>query len=429
MQAKVVVAVSSSTQYRYHPNGHGSVQGAQRGGQQQHLWGAQQPGGAQGQQQGGAQPPGAAQQAYTVQSQAAYAAQQQQYASSAQYQQYAQQGGQVAAYALTAGVASRRAHPHQPAAAGYAAAYAQQQRPLGRVKWFDRERKQYGFITPADGSPDLFMHAGDVIGSTKLLSPGDAVEFDYGVQAQSGRPKALEVVRLVQHVGDDDEDDGRTTIGKFASGDEPLFEGARLTGTVARFDQQHRWGFITPDDETLKPPNGGDNFFVHGLDVLDISDSHPIDVGQAVEFSVVRSRSRRCKAVQCLRVNADARQTTTSASSTQHSDAASQSSTPQQQSTKPAAEPAPAEKPAKPLSPQQQQQQQSPTSTTTSPAQATSTSETKPVVAQSKTAAAATISDQVDVSFSQQQGAQHVGSFATPSTVTATAASSDLVVD
>mmetsp|Transcript_24204 Transcript_24204/g.78067 ORF Transcript_24204/g.78067 Transcript_24204/m.78067 type:complete len:641 (+) Transcript_24204:87-2009(+) len=179
-----------------------------------------------------------------------------------------------------------------------------QHRALGRVKWFDRERKSYGFITPADGSPDLFMHAGDVLGSTKTLGPGDAVEFDYGVQPQSGRPKALEVVRLVQHVvSDEDEDDGRTTIGKFAPGDEPLFDKLRVTGTVARFDATHRWGFIAPDDASLKPPNGGDNFFVHGLDVLDASDANPIDVGQHVEFAVVRTRSRRCKAVQVLRVD------------------------------------------------------------------------------------------------------------------------------
>jgi len=177
------------------------------------------------------------------------------------------------------------------------------QRSLGRVKWFDRDRKSYGFITPADGSPDLFMHAGDVIGSTKTLGPGDAVEFDYGVQPQSGRPKALEVVRLVQHVvSDEDEDDGRTTIGTFAPGDEPLFDKARITGTISRYDTTHRWGFIAPDDANLKPPNGGDNFFVHGLDVLDATEESDVHVGQRVAFAVVRTRSRRCKAVQVLRL-------------------------------------------------------------------------------------------------------------------------------
>lgn len=199
---------------------------------------------------------------------------------------------------------ARSRHPHVPGASpGYATPHAAPpQRALGRIKWFDRERKQYGFITPADGSADVFVHAGDVLGSTKMIGPGDAVEFDYGLQPQSGRPKALMVVRLIQHIGDDDEDDGRTTIGRFATGDEPLFDAARITGRIARFDAQHRWGFISPDDDTLKPPGGGDNFFLHGLDVLDLSDAHPVDVGQAVEFAVVRSRTRRCKAVQCVRI-------------------------------------------------------------------------------------------------------------------------------
>lgn len=275
-------------------------------GQQQQQPTNGQVGGPGSQQSIGVQPQQAA---YAVQPGGYPGASQQAYAGHTSYQQYAQQG--AATYAMNGGAGGRVRGPASAAAAAAAAgyaAYAQQPRQLGRVKWFDRDRKQYGFITPADGSPDLFMHAGDVLGSTKLLGPGDPVEFDYGVQTQSGRPKALEVARLVQHLGDEEEDDGRTTIGKFASGDEPLFDGARVTGTIARFDQQHRWGFIAPDNETLKPPNGGDNFFVHGLDVLDISDSNPVEVGQAVEFSVVKNRVRKYKAVQCLRVNADARE-------------------------------------------------------------------------------------------------------------------------
>ncbi|KAJ8600715.1 hypothetical protein CTAYLR_003925 [Chrysophaeum taylorii] len=298
--------------------------------------------------------------------------------------------------------------------AGYGAAgYPQQQRPLGRVKWFDRERKQYGFITPADGSPDLFVHAGDVLGSTKMLGPGDAVEFDYGVQAQSGRPKALEVVRLVQHVGDDDEDDGRTTIGKFAPGDEPLFEGARVTGTVARFDQQHRWGFIAPDDDTLKPPGGGDNFFLHGLDVLDLSDSNPVDVGQAVEFAVVRSRSRRCKAVQCLRVDPDARQTPPNSSPSQR--AASQASSPR--SADAAAAPGPADQPL--VGPQ--------------PPPGTSPSSQPPPppgdAAATLSPSSADAADQVDTPFKKTSGAQVVAAFSAQPAVAAGAPPADIVVD
>ncbi|KAK7239268.1 hypothetical protein SO694_00025272 [Aureococcus anophagefferens] len=173
-------------------------------------------------------------------------------------------------------------------------------RLLGRVKWFDVERKQYGFLAPADHGPDLFVHAGDVVGCARRLAPGDAVEFAYGIQAQSGRPKALDVVRLVPAADGPEDGDGRGALGAFAAGDEPLFDGRRLAGVVVRFDAQHRWGFIRPDDPACQPEAGGENFFLHGLDVLD--GGGPVVAGQAVEFAVVRSAARRCKAVHCVRL-------------------------------------------------------------------------------------------------------------------------------
>ena len=147
--------------------------------------------------------------------------------------------------------------------------------------------------------PDLFVHAGDVVGCARRLAPGDAVEFAYGIQAQSGRPKALDVVRLVP-AADGPEDGGRGALGAFAAGDEPLFDGRRLAGVVVRFDAQHRWGFIRPDDPACQPEAGGENFFLPGLDVLD--GGGPVVAGQAVEFAVVRSAARRCKAVHCVRL-------------------------------------------------------------------------------------------------------------------------------
>ena len=180
-------------------------------------------------------------------------------------------------------------------------------RALGRIKWFDGERKQYGFISPADGSPELFVHAGDVLGSTRLLAPGDCVEFDYGVQQQSGRPKALEVCRLVVDRRSDEEAarEAERDVPAFAR-DAAMFEGQRLAGVVARFDAQHRWGFVQPIDRGFKPAGGGENFFLHCLDVLDLDEGRrPLAQGQRVEFAVVRSHPRRCKAIQCVRVNHD----------------------------------------------------------------------------------------------------------------------------
>jgi CspA family cold shock protein len=48
----------------------------------------------------------------------------------------------------------------------------------GTVKWFN-ESKGYGFITPTDGSPDVFVHFSAIEGDGfKTLKEGQSVEFE-----------------------------------------------------------------------------------------------------------------------------------------------------------------------------------------------------------------------------------------------------------
>jgi CspA family cold shock protein len=48
----------------------------------------------------------------------------------------------------------------------------------GTVKWFN-DRKGYGFITPQDGSKDVFVHHSAVQGAGfKSLAEGQKVTFD-----------------------------------------------------------------------------------------------------------------------------------------------------------------------------------------------------------------------------------------------------------
>ncbi len=48
----------------------------------------------------------------------------------------------------------------------------------GTVKWFN-ESKGYGFITPTDGSPDVFVHFSTIEGDGfKTLAEGQTVEFE-----------------------------------------------------------------------------------------------------------------------------------------------------------------------------------------------------------------------------------------------------------
>ena len=61
----------------------------------------------------------------------------------------------------------------------------------GTVKWFSDE-KGFGFITPDEGTDDLFVHQSAIVGDGfRSLSEGAKVSFD----AESGEkgPKAVNV--------------------------------------------------------------------------------------------------------------------------------------------------------------------------------------------------------------------------------------------
>ena len=61
----------------------------------------------------------------------------------------------------------------------------------GTVKWFN-DAKGYGFITPSDGSKDIFVHHTAIATQGfRTLAEGQQVEFDI-VQGQKG-PAAANV--------------------------------------------------------------------------------------------------------------------------------------------------------------------------------------------------------------------------------------------
>ncbi|MEL0590814.1 MAG: cold shock-like protein CspC [Planktothrix rubescens PR222] len=64
----------------------------------------------------------------------------------------------------------------------------------GQVKWFN-DSKGFGFITPDDGSKDIFVHHSAIQSDGfKTLTEGQKVEFEIQ-QGQKG-PSAMNVILL-----------------------------------------------------------------------------------------------------------------------------------------------------------------------------------------------------------------------------------------
>ncbi|MFF2452915.1 cold-shock protein [Isoptericola sp. NPDC058082] len=147
----------------------------------------------------------------------------------------------------------------------------------GTVSWFD-DTKGFGFIAPDAGGGDLFVHVNALGPGLTSLSEGARVTYDV-VEGDKG-PNARDV-RLVRgsgsHAGRDrDRDRDRGRPGRPAASGGPVRGGE---GTVARYDADRGFGFITPDA-------GGADLFVH---VSVVQGGEYLEEGDRVRFKVRQS--------------------------------------------------------------------------------------------------------------------------------------------
>ncbi len=152
------------------------------------------------------------------------------------------------------------------------------------VKWFSLV-KGFGFVAPADGSSDAFMHSSvatraglrDVPEGTKML-----VEITDG-------PKGRQVASILQVLGVTDVPRSPAQSG----GGRPAPTGpeTEMTGTVKWYKPDKGFGFVTPDD-------GDRDVFVHRSILLRAGLQH-IDSGQRVKMLVqTASKGREATSIE-----------------------------------------------------------------------------------------------------------------------------------
>ncbi|MDX9688901.1 MAG: cold-shock protein [Proteobacteria bacterium] len=151
------------------------------------------------------------------------------------------------------------------------------------VKWFNLS-KGFGFVAPADDSPDAFLHVSvltraglqQIAEGTKLL-----IELGNG-------PKGRQVMRIISVLGQAELPPRASDTPAQATG--PVEE---MTGTVKWFKPEKGFGFVAPDDE-------GKDVFVHKSIVSRLGLA-TLQTGQRVKMNVhIASKGREAVDIEII---------------------------------------------------------------------------------------------------------------------------------
>jgi CspA family cold shock protein len=147
----------------------------------------------------------------------------------------------------------------------------------GTVKWFNVV-KGYGFLTPEDGSSDIFLHLTILrMAGHERLSPGATVQCE----AVKGA-KGLQVLRVVSvdTSNADPEPEMAALHPRYEQEAEPIGPvGDFIAGTVKWFNPHKGYGFICPDD------GDQNDVFVHMVTLRQVGAASLV-TGQAVNVRI-----------------------------------------------------------------------------------------------------------------------------------------------
>lgn len=182
------------------------------------------------------------------------------------------------------------------------------------VKWFNLT-KGFGFVAPADGSADAFLHS-SVVNRAGMPNVGEGTKLL--VKINDG-PKGRQVASIMQVLGVAPVPQSNNTNAGFGGGYSSGFGGGGgfgnnggfggggggggrpqptgpeddLSGTVKWFKPDKGFGFVTPDD-------GGRDVFVH-RSVLLRAGLQMLDSGQKVHMKVqTASKGREATEIQLV---------------------------------------------------------------------------------------------------------------------------------
>lgn len=169
----------------------------------------------------------------------------------------------------------------------------------GVVKFFNGS-KGFGFISPDDGSPDIFVHISALHDSgLESVNEGDQVSFEVERDRRSGKSSAVALSILAYAPAGGGR--GRASSGGFdrpspsasrGPSREPYGSGS---GVVKWFNASKGFGFIQPND-------GAADIFVH-ISAVERAGLRGLAEGQALSFDLEQDRRSGKLSATNLRVD------------------------------------------------------------------------------------------------------------------------------